>query len=42
MKERAGNDYLRLMCDPSHYSVIDDVAELLRELPKIYRRVARA
>lgn len=40
--DRAGNDYLRLMCDPSQYLVIDDVAGLPRELPKIYRRVARA
>jgi nitric oxide reductase activation protein len=39
--DRAGNDYLRLMCDPSQYLVIDDVAALPRELPKIYRRVAR-
>jgi nitric oxide reductase NorD protein len=39
--DRTGNDYLRLMCDPSQYLIIHDVAQLPRELPKIYRRVAR-
>ncbi|MET0387867.1 MAG: VWA domain-containing protein [Polyangiales bacterium] len=37
--DRAGQDYLRLMCDPAEYLVIGDVDELPRELPKIYRRV---
>ena len=39
--DRAGNDYLRCMCDPAQYLIIDDIAALPRELPKIYRRVAR-
>ena len=39
--DRSGNDYLRLMCDSGQYLIIDDIAELPRELPKIYRRVAR-
>jgi nitric oxide reductase NorD protein len=40
--DRAGHDYLRQMCDASRYMVIDDIAALPRELPKIYRRVVRA
>jgi hypothetical protein len=40
--DRAGHDYLREMCDESRYMVIDDVAALPRELPKIYQRVVRA
>jgi hypothetical protein len=39
--DRAGHDYLRRMCDPSQYLVIDDVYALPTELPKIYRRVVR-
>ncbi len=37
--DRAGNDYLREMCDEAQYLIIDDLQELPRELPKIYRRV---
>ena len=37
--DHAGHDYLRLMCDAGQYLVIDHVAQLPRELPKIYRRV---
>lgn len=37
----AGHDYLREMCDPRQYLVIEEVAALPRELPKIYRRVVR-
>ncbi|HKU37210.1 MAG TPA: hypothetical protein VJR89_03665 [Polyangiales bacterium] len=37
--DRAGNDYLRRMCDAAQYLVIEDVHALPRELPKIYRRV---
>jgi nitric oxide reductase NorD protein len=33
----AGNDYLRRMCAPSRYLVIDEVAALPRELTKVYR-----
>jgi nitric oxide reductase activation protein len=40
--DRAGHDYLRQMCDAQRYMVIDDIAALPRELPKIYRRVVRA
>jgi hypothetical protein len=40
--DRAGHDYLRQMCDPKRYLVIEDVASLPRELPKIYQRVVRA
>ncbi len=37
--DRAGHDYLREMCPQSRYLVIDDIAALPRELPKIYQRV---
>jgi nitric oxide reductase activation protein len=37
--DRAGHDYLRKMCHPSKYLVIEETAELPRELPKIYRRL---
>jgi len=37
--DKAGHDYLREMCDGSRYMVIDDIASLPRELPKIYQRV---
>jgi nitric oxide reductase NorD protein len=33
----AGQDYLRRMCAPSRYLVIDDVTALPRELSKVYR-----
>lgn len=35
--DRAGHDYLRKMCSPSRYLVIEEAAALPRELPKIYR-----
>jgi len=37
--DRAGHDYLRQMCQPSRYLVIEETAALPRELPKIYRRL---
>ncbi|MBP1685827.1 MAG: hypothetical protein H6Q33_1970 [Deltaproteobacteria bacterium] len=37
--DKAGHDYLRTMCDPSRYLVIEDISALPRELPKIYQRV---
>jgi nitric oxide reductase NorD protein len=40
--DKAGHDYLREMCDGSRYMVIDDIAALPRELPKIYQRVVTA
>ena len=39
--DRAGNDYLREMCDKDRYLVIEDIAELPLELPKIYSRATR-
>jgi hypothetical protein len=33
----AGNDYLRRMCAPNRYLVIDEVADLPGELAKVYR-----
>lgn len=38
----AGHDYLREMCDPHRYLVIERLADLPRELPKIYQRLVRA
>jgi hypothetical protein len=40
--DKAGHDYLRQMCDESRYMVIEDIAALPRELPKIYQRIVRA
>jgi nitric oxide reductase NorD protein len=40
--DKAGHDYLRQMCDEQRYMVIEDIAALPRELPKIYQRVVRA
>lgn len=37
----AGHDYLRTMCDPQRYLVIERVIDLPRVLPKIYQRVVR-
>lgn len=37
--DKSGHDYLREMCDESRYMVIDDIASLPAELPKIYQRV---
>jgi len=37
--DKAGHDYLRQMCDESRYMVIDDIAALPSELPKVYQRV---
>lgn len=39
--DRAGHDYLREMCDESNYLVIDEIASLPLELPKIYSRATR-
>jgi nitric oxide reductase activation protein len=38
----AGHDYLREMCDPDRYCVIERVADLASELPRVYERVVRA
>jgi len=37
--DKAGHDYLREMCETSRYMVIEDMASLPKELPKIYQRV---
>ncbi len=39
--DRAGHDYLREMCPPDRYLVIDDIETLPRELPRIYSRATR-
>jgi hypothetical protein len=36
--DKTGHDYLRQMCETSRYLVIEDVASLPSELPKIYER----
>jgi nitric oxide reductase NorD protein len=38
----ASHDYLRQMCAPEQYLVIETVGDLPRELPKIYQRLVRA
>ena len=40
--DKGGHDYLREMCAPSRYMVIDDVLSLPSQLPKIYQRHIRA
>jgi nitric oxide reductase NorD protein len=37
----SGHDYLREMCPPSRYAVIDELEALPSELPRIYRAVTR-
>jgi len=37
--DKSGHDYLREMCDSARYMVIDDIASLPSELPKVYQRV---
>ena len=36
--DKGGHDYLREMCAPLRYMVIEDVLSLPTELPKIYQR----
>ncbi len=38
----AGHDYLRDMCQESRYAVIDDVASLPEQLPRIYQSLTRS
>ncbi len=38
----ASHDYLRQMCAPEQYLVIEAVADLPRQLPKVYQRLVRA
>jgi nitric oxide reductase activation protein len=40
--DKGGHDYLREMCPPSRYMVIEDVLSLPVELPKIYQRHIRS
>ncbi|MEK9720713.1 MAG: VWA domain-containing protein [Quisquiliibacterium sp.] len=39
--DRAGRDYLRRMCEPDRYMVIDEIEELPEALSKIYRAMTR-
>ena len=39
--DKAGHDYLRDMCAPSRYMVLEDVTSLPTELPKVYQRYIR-
>ncbi|MGE0682067.1 MAG: nitric oxide reductase activation protein NorD [Candidatus Binatia bacterium] len=39
--DKAGRDYLREMCAPSRYMIIEDPTSLPTELPKIYQRHIR-
>lgn len=40
--DKGGHDYLREMCAPSRYMVIEDINSLPAELPKIYQRHIRS
>jgi nitric oxide reductase activation protein len=40
--DKGGHDYLREMCAPSRYMVIEDITTLPAELPKIYQRYIRS
>jgi len=40
--DKGGHDYLREMCAPSRYMVIEDLPALPAELPKIYQRHIRS
>ncbi|MGH7961090.1 MAG: nitric oxide reductase activation protein NorD, partial [Candidatus Binatia bacterium] len=40
--DKGGHDYLREMCAPSRYMVIEDMTALPAELPKIYQRHIRS
>jgi nitric oxide reductase NorD protein len=33
--DQGGNDYLRMMCDPANYLVIQDIYSLPEILPKV-------
>ena len=39
--DKTGRDYLREMCAPARYMIIEDVSSLPTELPKIYQRYIR-
>jgi nitric oxide reductase NorD protein len=39
--DKTGHDYLRQMCQSSRYLVIEDIAALPLQLPKIYEQVVR-
>jgi len=39
--DKTGRDYLREMCSPTRYMIIEDVRSLPAELPKIYQRYIR-
>jgi nitric oxide reductase activation protein len=39
--DKAGHDYLREMCEEARYLVLEDVASLPTELPKVYQRYIR-
>jgi len=39
--DKTGHDYLRQMCQSSRYLVIEDIASLPLQLPKVYEQVVR-
>ena len=39
--DKTGHDYLRQMCQSSRYLVIEDIASLPMQLPKVYEQVIR-
>lgn len=40
--DRSGNDYQREMSAPAQYLIIEQLDDLPKELPKIYRRVVQS
>ncbi|MSQ48392.1 MAG: hypothetical protein EXR78_08460 [Deltaproteobacteria bacterium] len=40
--DKAGRDYLREMCAPARYMIIEDMLSLPAQLPKIYQRYIRS
>jgi nitric oxide reductase activation protein len=40
--DKSGHDYLREMCPPSRYMVIENISSLPVELPKVYQRHVQA
>lgn len=40
--DKAGRDYLREMCAPSRYMIIEDMLSVPAQLPKIYQRYIRS
>ena len=38
--DRSGNDYLKRMCPPNRYLIIDEIEDLPEKLPQVYQTLA--